>query len=195
MQVADDALAMQDAGCFAIVFEAVPAAVTEVIMERMRVPVIGIGAGTATDGQVLVFHDLLGLHEGHTPRFVKRFAAVKREMVEGVRAYAEDVRWSAPRRGVAFVGRTKVVTALVRELAAMADPRVNVLRHTTGTTQSFHEFTIRFHLVAPGIEGVNLPLGAEIELERLRVLTHDADGRIVATAEHTWIQVDPTLFA
>jgi 3-methyl-2-oxobutanoate hydroxymethyltransferase len=92
VQVADDALAMQDAGCFAIVFEAVPAAVTEVIMERMRVPVIGIGAGAATDGQVLVFHDLLGLHEGHTPRFVKRFADVKREMVEGVRAYAEDVR-------------------------------------------------------------------------------------------------------
>jgi len=92
VQVADDALAMQDAGCFAIVFEAVPAAVTEVIMERMRVPVIGIGAGTATDGQVLVFHDLLGLNEGHMPRFVKRFAAVKREMVEGVRAYAEDVR-------------------------------------------------------------------------------------------------------
>jgi len=92
VQVADDALAMQDAGCFAIVFEAVPAAVTEVIMERMRVPVIGIGAGTATDGQVLVFHDLLGLHEGHTPRFVKRFADVKREMIEGVRAYAEDVR-------------------------------------------------------------------------------------------------------
>ena len=92
VQVADDALAMQDAGCFAIVFEAVPAAVTEVIMERMRVPVIGIGAGASADGQVLVFHDLLGLHEGHTPRFVKQFANVKREMVEGVRAYADEVR-------------------------------------------------------------------------------------------------------
>jgi 3-methyl-2-oxobutanoate hydroxymethyltransferase len=92
VQVADDALALQDAGCFAVVFEAVPAAVTEVIMDRMRVPVIGIGAGAATDGQVLVFHDLLGLHEGHTPRFVKRFAEMKREMVEGMRAYAEEVR-------------------------------------------------------------------------------------------------------
>jgi hypothetical protein len=102
-------------------------------------------------------------------------------------AYADDVRWSAPRRGVAFVGRTSVVTALVRELAAMADPRVNVLRHTTGSTQSFHEFTIRFHLVAPGIEGINLPIGAEIELERLRVLTHAADGRIaVETCIETW---------
>jgi 3-methyl-2-oxobutanoate hydroxymethyltransferase len=92
VQVADDALALQDAGCFAVVFEAVPAAVTEVIMDRMRIPVIGIGAGASTDGQVLVFHDLLGLYEGHTPRFVKRFAEVKREMVEGVRAYADEVR-------------------------------------------------------------------------------------------------------
>jgi 3-methyl-2-oxobutanoate hydroxymethyltransferase len=92
VQVADDALALQDAGCFAIVFEAVPAAVTEVIMDRMRVPVIGIGAGASADGQVLVFHDLLGLYEGRAPRFVKRFADVKREMVEGVRAYAEEVR-------------------------------------------------------------------------------------------------------
>ena len=92
VQVADDALAMQDAGCFAVVFEAVPAAVTEVIMDRMRVPVIGIGAGPSTDGQVLVFHDLLGMHEGHTPRFVKRFAEVRREMVDGVRAYADEVR-------------------------------------------------------------------------------------------------------
>jgi 3-methyl-2-oxobutanoate hydroxymethyltransferase len=92
VQVADDALALQDAGCFAIVFEAVPAAVTETIMKRMQVPVIGIGAGPATDGQVLVFHDLLGIYEGHAPRFMKRFAEVRRAMVEGVQAYAEEVR-------------------------------------------------------------------------------------------------------
>jgi 3-methyl-2-oxobutanoate hydroxymethyltransferase len=92
VQVADDALALQDAGCFAIVFEAVPAAVAEVIMERMRIPVIGIGAGSATDGQVLVFHDMLGLHDGHSPRFVKRFAEAKQVMVEGMRAYADEVR-------------------------------------------------------------------------------------------------------
>ena len=77
VQVADDALALQDAGCFAVVFEAVPAAVTEVIMERMRIPVIGIGAGASTDGQVLVFHDMLGLYDGRSPRFVKRFAEAK----------------------------------------------------------------------------------------------------------------------
>jgi 3-methyl-2-oxobutanoate hydroxymethyltransferase len=92
VQVADDALALQDAGCFAIVFEAIPAAVTETIMERMEVPVIGIGAGPATDGQVLVFHDLLGIYEGLTPRFAKRFADLKRQMVDGVQAYAAEVR-------------------------------------------------------------------------------------------------------
>jgi 3-methyl-2-oxobutanoate hydroxymethyltransferase len=92
VQVADDALALQDAGCFAVVFEAVPAAVTEVIMERMRIPVIGIGAGAATDGPVLVFHDMLGLHDGRSPRFVKRFAEAKVALVEGMRAYAEEVR-------------------------------------------------------------------------------------------------------
>jgi 3-methyl-2-oxobutanoate hydroxymethyltransferase len=92
VQVADDALALQDAGCFAIVFEAVPAAVTETVMDRMQVPVIGIGAGPATDGQVLVFHDLLGMYDGHAPRFTKRFAEVRRSMVEGMQAYAEEVR-------------------------------------------------------------------------------------------------------
>jgi 3-methyl-2-oxobutanoate hydroxymethyltransferase len=92
VQVADDALALQDAGCFGIVFEAVPAAVTETVMARMHVPVIGIGAGPATDGQVLVFHDLLGIYDGHSPRFAKRFAEVREAMVEGVQAYAADVR-------------------------------------------------------------------------------------------------------
>src|SRR3954451_14769415 len=92
VQVADDALALQEAGCFAIVFEAIPAAVTEIVMERMQVPVIGIGAGPLTDGQVLVFHDLLGMYEGHAPRFTKRFAEVRRAMAEGMQAYAEEVR-------------------------------------------------------------------------------------------------------
>ncbi|MGB2695476.1 MAG: 3-methyl-2-oxobutanoate hydroxymethyltransferase [Dehalococcoidia bacterium] len=92
VQIADDALALQEAGCFSIVFEAVPAEVAETIVERVEVPVIGIGAGPATDGQVLVFHDLLGIYEGHAPRFAKRFGEVKRAMVEGVEAYAADVR-------------------------------------------------------------------------------------------------------
>jgi 3-methyl-2-oxobutanoate hydroxymethyltransferase len=91
-QVLDDALALQDAGCFSIVFEAIPAEVTDVIMEHMQVPVIGIGAGPSTDGQVLVLHDLLAIHDGFQPKFVKRYAAVKQEMRRGVEAYAEEVR-------------------------------------------------------------------------------------------------------
>jgi 3-methyl-2-oxobutanoate hydroxymethyltransferase len=92
LQVCEDALALQDAGCFAIVFEAIPSAVTELIMPRLEIPVIGIGAGPATDGQVLVFHDLLGIYDGHAARFVKRYANVREQMVEGVQAYAADVR-------------------------------------------------------------------------------------------------------
>ncbi len=90
--VARDALALQEAGCFAIVFEAIPAAVSHELMEQMEIPVIGIGAGAATDGQVLVFHDLLGIREGVGARFVKRYADIQDEMVAGVRAFAEDVR-------------------------------------------------------------------------------------------------------
>jgi len=91
-KIAGHALALQEAGCFAIVFEAIPAAVTEELMGRMEVPVIGIGAGPATDGQVLVFHDLLGIRDGLGPRFVKRYANIQEEMNAGVAAYAEDVR-------------------------------------------------------------------------------------------------------
>ena len=94
-QIADEALALQEAGCFAIVFEAVPAAFTEAIMGRMDIPVIGIGAGHDTDGQVLVFHDLLGIFGGHAAKFVKRYANVREEMVAGVREYAEEVRSGA----------------------------------------------------------------------------------------------------
>ena len=92
LEVMQDALALQDAGCFAIVFEAIPSAVTELIMPRMQIPVIGIGAGQATDGQVLVFHDLLGIYDGHAARFVKRYAEVRDEMIRGVKAFADDVR-------------------------------------------------------------------------------------------------------
>ncbi len=91
-QVLEEALALQEAGCFAIVFEAIPAEVTDLIMERMEIPVIGIGAGPSTDGQVLVLHDLLGIHGGFQPKFVKRYADIRGEMVRGLEAYAEDVR-------------------------------------------------------------------------------------------------------
>jgi 3-methyl-2-oxobutanoate hydroxymethyltransferase len=91
-RVAREAEALQQAGCFSIVFEAIPSSVAESIMRRMRVPVIGIGAGPATDGQVLVFHDLLGIRQGRGAKFVKRYADLLDEMTAGVAAFAADVR-------------------------------------------------------------------------------------------------------
>jgi 3-methyl-2-oxobutanoate hydroxymethyltransferase len=92
LRIAREALALQDAGCFSIVFEAIPAAVSAELMPHLHVPVIGIGAGAATDGQVLVFHDLLGIREGRGARFVQRYADLQAEMDAGVAAYAADVR-------------------------------------------------------------------------------------------------------
>jgi 3-methyl-2-oxobutanoate hydroxymethyltransferase len=91
-KLAEEALALEAIGCFSIVFEAIPSAVTEALVSRLEVPVIGIGAGPATAGQVLVLHDLLGVYEGHQPKFVKRFAEVRKEMLKGIGAYAEEVR-------------------------------------------------------------------------------------------------------
>src|SRR6476619_2218953 len=91
-KIARETLALQEAGCFSIVFEAIPAAVAAELMPHVDVPVIGIGAGPATDGQVLVFHDLLGIREGLGARLVKRYASLQEEMDAGVAAYAEDVR-------------------------------------------------------------------------------------------------------
>jgi len=93
---------LQDAGCFAIVFEAIPSEVTAAIMPHMRVPVIGIGAGPATDGQVLVFHDLLGIYHGRPARFVKQYAQLRLEMIAGVAEFVEEVRsgrYPAPEHG------------------------------------------------------------------------------------------------
>jgi 3-methyl-2-oxobutanoate hydroxymethyltransferase len=92
IQLLEDALALQSVGCFAIVFEAVPAAISEAIVEKLDVPAIGIGAGAATAGQVLVYHDLLGITTGRSPKFVKRYAEIHAAMVEGVTRYTEEVR-------------------------------------------------------------------------------------------------------
>jgi 3-methyl-2-oxobutanoate hydroxymethyltransferase len=91
-QLYADALALQAAGCFAIVLEAVPARVAERITGALRIPTIGIGAGAATSGQVLVWHDLLGISEGHLPKFVKRFASVADETRRGLEAFAAESR-------------------------------------------------------------------------------------------------------
>jgi 3-methyl-2-oxobutanoate hydroxymethyltransferase len=92
VRIAEEAFALQAAGCFAIVFEAVPGAISEVLVPKLTAPVIGIGAGAATDGQVLVWHDLLGIYGGHQAKFVKRYAELREEMVRGVGEYAREVR-------------------------------------------------------------------------------------------------------
>jgi 3-methyl-2-oxobutanoate hydroxymethyltransferase len=88
----EEALALEAAGCFAIVLEAVPAPIAARVTEALSVPTIGIGAGGDCDGQVLVWHDLLGLYEGKAPRFVKRYADLAAEARRALETYAEDVR-------------------------------------------------------------------------------------------------------
>jgi len=91
-QLIEDALGLQEAGCFAIVVEAVPPPVARAVTRALGVPTIGIGAGGDTDGQVLVWHDMLGYYEGHAPRFVKRYAELGDAIVEALGRYAEEVR-------------------------------------------------------------------------------------------------------
>lgn len=92
VSIVEDAVALERAGAFSIVVEAVAAPVADAIMKRVTVPVIGIGAGAAPDGQVLVYHDLIGLSESRPAKFVKRYAAVGDMTVEAVAAFAADVR-------------------------------------------------------------------------------------------------------
>ena len=94
-QMLADALALEEAGCYALVLEAVPTPVAARITEALEIPTIGIGAGPQVDGQVLVYHDLLGLTEGHTARFVKRYADLATVIREALAAFAADVRSGA----------------------------------------------------------------------------------------------------
>ena len=95
MRLYTDARALEAAGCFALVLEAVPAPVAARITEALTIPTIGIGAGEACDGQVLVYHDLLGLYDGPAPRFVKRYANLADEIRGALGRYADDVRRGA----------------------------------------------------------------------------------------------------
>jgi 3-methyl-2-oxobutanoate hydroxymethyltransferase len=91
-RLVDDARALEAAGAFSLVLEAVPAPVAKRITEELTIPTIGIGAGVDCDGQVLVWHDLLGLYEGRAPRFVKQYADLSSEIRRALEAYAEEVR-------------------------------------------------------------------------------------------------------
>jgi 3-methyl-2-oxobutanoate hydroxymethyltransferase len=94
-QLLADALALQESGCFCVVLEAVPSPVARAVTQALAVPTIGIGAGPDTDGQVLVWHDMLGYYEGHAPRFVKRYADLGEVIVDALGRYAEEVRSGA----------------------------------------------------------------------------------------------------
>ena len=88
----EDALALQEAGCFAMVLEAIPATVATQISQRLAIPTIGIGAGVGCDGQVLVYHDMLGLYDRLQPRFVKEFGQIGKAITTAVQTYTEEVR-------------------------------------------------------------------------------------------------------
>ena len=91
-RLVEQARALEDAGCFAIVLEAIPEPVARQISQSLLIPTIGIGAGAACDGQVLVWHDLLGLSVGHVPQFVKQYAAVGDVILDALKMYVADVR-------------------------------------------------------------------------------------------------------
>jgi 3-methyl-2-oxobutanoate hydroxymethyltransferase len=92
LALVDEARALEAAGCFSLVLEAVPAPVAARITQELTIPTIGIGAGVECDGQVLVWHDLLGLYGGPSPRFVKRYADIGSEIRSALEAYVGDVR-------------------------------------------------------------------------------------------------------
>lgn len=91
LHLIQDALLLQEAGCFSIVLESVPARLAKLASQKLDIPTIGIGAGNGCDGQVLVSHDMLGLFPRFTPRFVKKYAAVYEQMLEAFTSYQEDV--------------------------------------------------------------------------------------------------------
>jgi 3-methyl-2-oxobutanoate hydroxymethyltransferase len=90
-RLVEDALILQDAGCFSLVLESIPARLGRLVSERLEIPTIGIGAGVGCDGQVLVTHDLLGLFDRFTPRFVKKYSDLHGEMAQAFNAYKNDV--------------------------------------------------------------------------------------------------------
>ena len=113
-QLVQDARELEAAGCMSVVLEAIPAPVAARITRELAIPTIGIGAGPDCDGQVLVYHDLLGLTEGHRPRCVKRYASLSREIRDALEAYAAEVRSGA------FPGPEHVYSMPEEELEAFA---------------------------------------------------------------------------
>jgi 3-methyl-2-oxobutanoate hydroxymethyltransferase len=104
----DEALALEQAGCFSLVLECVPAELAAFITERLTIPTIGIGAGVKCDGQVLVYHDVVGLYDGHMPKFVRRYANVAADLQNALTHFVNDVRdGSFPNDAESFHGTSE----------------------------------------------------------------------------------------
>lgn len=112
-----DSLALEAAGAFSLVLECVPWQLAKAIAERLSIPVIGIGAGKYCDGQVLVYHDVMGLYTGKRPKFAKQFADARNEMLKGVTSYISEVRnGSFPEEKHSFTMDEAVLAAVLEEL-------------------------------------------------------------------------------
>ncbi len=113
----EDAYAVQDAGAFAVVLECVPAKLAELVTKELRIPTIGIGAGAGTDGQVLVYADMLALFSDYKPKFVKQFANLSEEVVSAFKAYDEEVKSGVyPAQEHTYKIDDEVIEALKKEL-------------------------------------------------------------------------------
>ena len=116
-RMVEDAKTLEEAGAFGIVLECVPWQLAGFISRSVSIPVIGIGAGKECDGQVLVYHDVMGLYTGKRPRFVKQYAEARKEMEKGIRAYLDEVNNSAfPQQEHSFEMDEKVMDELKRNL-------------------------------------------------------------------------------
>jgi 3-methyl-2-oxobutanoate hydroxymethyltransferase len=124
----DEAVALDQVGCFSIVLECVPEELAALITERVSIPTIGIGAGPSCDGQVLVFHDLLGLYEGHTPKFVRKYANTAQVMRDAIAKYLDDVRSGRFPDGTAesfHMSSTEELKKLYGDSVVVPMPKVN----------------------------------------------------------------------
>jgi 3-methyl-2-oxobutanoate hydroxymethyltransferase len=123
----DEAVALEHAGCFSLVLECVPTELAQLITEKVAIPTIGIGAGLHCDGQVLVYHDLLGLYDGHKAKFVRQYADIGAQMKSAIEKYLSDVReGSFPNDGESFhMGTAEDVKRLYGDAVVVPMPKAN----------------------------------------------------------------------
>jgi 3-methyl-2-oxobutanoate hydroxymethyltransferase len=113
-KILEDSLLLEEAGAFSLVLECVPWQLAKAISERLSIPVIGIGAGKFCDGQVLVFHDIMGLYTGKRPKFVKQYAQARDEMLKGINDYISEVKQgSFPDEKHSFTMSEEVLAAVL----------------------------------------------------------------------------------